>query len=255
MKCLKCNNEIVDSSKYCPFCGIIIEESMTKKIHTCQKCNKNISPNSVYCEFCGFKVIQNLNFGYPDSTTPSADCNDSTNNDYLNKKENISPTELKNIYSESDQSNHNKISESESGIENNEDKEFKGVLGKRISYLVAVVFCFVIFFKYCNNTTEKTNTTNIPKKSSPELTINASVRDMGEQFEIENKNNFTWNNVSFRVNSKYRFTKKFVDARTILTIGKAQFVTKDGSRLNYFLTKSMNFYIYTDEGSYYAKWE
>jgi len=56
MKCLKCQNEIIDSSKYCPFCGIKIKEIILEKIHTCQKCNKNISPNSVYCEFCGFKI-------------------------------------------------------------------------------------------------------------------------------------------------------------------------------------------------------
>lgn len=96
------------------------------------------------------------------------------------------------------------------------------------------------------------------------IDLNASVNFTGEQFVIANEDNFDWTDVKLEVNSgllKGGYvlrTKKMIAGETY-TVGALQFAKGDGTKLNPFAVKPLNFSIWCDtpkgKGFWYGSWE
>lgn len=54
MICPNCNQQINDTSKFCPYCG----QKMCSTRKICPSCNKEYETESGFCEGCGMKLVE-----------------------------------------------------------------------------------------------------------------------------------------------------------------------------------------------------
>jgi hypothetical protein len=76
--------------------------------------------------------------------------------------------------------------------------------------------------------------------SSTSLDIYPYISFDGEQFTIENTNDFDWYDVRFTLNSSYNFHAETIEANTTYTVGVMQFTKSDGTRFNPLISKPLN---------------
>ena len=50
MKCNHCNSEVVDGTKFCPYCGNRIELPISLR---CPQCNTEVTDGTKFCPNCG----------------------------------------------------------------------------------------------------------------------------------------------------------------------------------------------------------
>ena len=128
------------------------------------------------------------------------------------------------------------------------------------------IICIIslsIFIIIIAGSGENKETETIPPTSSI-IDLNTSVNFTGEQFVIVNEDNFDWTDVKLEVNSgllKGGYvlkTEKMVAGETY-TVGALRFAKGDGTRLNPFIIKVLNFSIWCDtpngQGFWYGSWE
>ena len=135
---------------------------------------------------------------------------------------------------------------------------------KGLGLLVALgIIIFFIAIISIGGSGENKKTETTPPTSSI-IDLNTSVNFTGEQFIIINEDNFDWTDVKLEVNSELLKdgyvlkTKKMVAGETY-TVGALQFAKGDGTRLNPFIIKVLNFSIWCDtpngQGFWYGSWE
>ena len=102
-------------------------------------------------------------------------------------------------------------------------------------------------------------------KKDPLQTVDLSAyaNFTGEKFVIVNNDSFDWTNVKLEVNSEtlrsgYILNVGKMVAGETYTVGAMQFAKKDGTKLNPFIVKPLNFSIWCDtpdgKGFWYGKW-
>jgi len=93
--------------------------------------------------------------------------------------------------------------------------------------------------------------------------LSAYANFTGEKFVIVNNDSFDWTNVKLEVNSEtlksgYILNADKMVAGETYTVGAMQFAKKDGTKLNPFTVKPLNFSIWCDtpngKGFWYGKW-
>jgi hypothetical protein len=126
--------------------------------------------------------------------------------------------------------------------------------------LVVIVVLLSVFGFFNSDDETKKSSSSI---SQTMISINPSVRFVGTQFIIVNKDSFDWTNVKLEVNSGLLTggfvlkTRRMKSGETY-TVGAMQFAKGDGTRLNPFTTKPQNLSIWGDtpkgKGFWYGGW-
>ena len=55
--CQKCQQPLLNGSKFCPECGFEMQESSTANAKLCRTCNNTIAADSNWCPICGAKAV------------------------------------------------------------------------------------------------------------------------------------------------------------------------------------------------------
>lgn len=135
-----------------------------------------------------------------------------------------------------------------------------GCLKGCLTFIIAVVVIYFLFFRGCGTTT------NTPSNTPTTTTIDlqASVNFTGTQFVITNNDSFAWTSVEMQINygviaDGFILTTTRVEAGTTYTVGAMQFAKADGTRFDPFTMKPQKFEIQADtpkgKGWYFGGWD
>jgi len=144
------------------------------------------------------------------------------------------------------------------------EKEIKEKEKKKKSigclFVFGLVVIFIIIFSVIANDEGGKKVKTDPLQT---VDLNASANFTGEQFVIVNNDSFDWTNIKLEVNSETLKSGYILNADKMIsgetyTVGAMQFTKKDGTKLNPFIVKPLNFSIWCDtpdgKGFWYGKW-